>query len=170
MQTSATTRPPARSVETGGGVYAFEPDPRSYRALAANVTRNGFENVHLHNAGVAAETGKRTFFLTPMATHSGLHRSMEDAAPKATEASTVGSMTSGHRVDVIKMDIEGGEPAAFEGMSATLALESDRAAVPRIQPSRAQVGRATTLVRSQAPSSRHSSGSSGLTGAQRSGS
>jgi FkbM family methyltransferase len=111
----------SRAVGHVGSVYAFEPDPRSFRSLCANVEVNGARNVRTFEAAVSARPGSRTLYLSETATHSGLHRSMGDANPTPHPIDTV-ALDDLHiaRVDVVKMDIEGEEPAALDGMRETL--------------------------------------------------
>ena len=116
----------ARQVGATGAVYAFEPDPRTRRALQANVRRNGATNVRVLPFGVSDTAGERPLFLSRTATHTGLHRSMEDATPESIEIELVAidDLDLGP-VDVIKMDIEGEEPAALAGMRGTLGASPD---------------------------------------------
>jgi FkbM family methyltransferase len=51
------TVPLARKVGPSGSVLAFEPQPRVFELLAANVAMNGLDNVRLHNVACAAAPG-----------------------------------------------------------------------------------------------------------------
>jgi FkbM family methyltransferase len=51
------TVPFAKTVSQGGLVLAFEPQPRIFQLLAANVTINGLTNVRLFPAGCSAQPG-----------------------------------------------------------------------------------------------------------------
>lgn len=53
----------SRAVGTEGRVYAFEPDPRSYRCLVANLAANRAQNVRAFEAAVSESTGRRTLYM-----------------------------------------------------------------------------------------------------------
>ena len=89
----------ARQVGPRGRVVAFEPNPESYRALRANVRRNGYaDRVTALPLGVAAwdSAESRTLSLD----------------------STIG----GHSLDVIKLTSAGREVEALRGMRRTIEL------------------------------------------------
>lgn len=111
----------ARAVGDTGAVYAFEPHPRTCASLRANVERNGFENVEVIEAAVSERPTTLQLYMSETATHSGLHRTMADRDPTAVDvpAMAIDDLEL-PRVDLIKMDIEGEEPAALRGLSRTL--------------------------------------------------
>ena len=114
----------SRAVGDGGSVYAFEADPRNISHLHANVQANSSTNIEVLAAAVAAEPGVQVFRMAAKPTHSSLFMSMGNVPVTATvEVATVAIddvLADRPTVDVVKMDIEGGEVAALRGMTATL--------------------------------------------------
>lgn len=111
----------ARSIGPTGHVYAFEPDPRTAPYLRRNVARNAARNVSVIEAAASGRSGEAVFRQSGRASHSGLHHTMSEHAPIAV--SVVTSRVDDHvqgPVDVVKMDIEGEEPAALQGMAGIL--------------------------------------------------
>lgn len=103
-----------------GKVYAFEPDPNNFTLLKKNVELNGFKNVVLINKAVSNQNEEITLYLSDndRGSHSTYKR--QDSKGHITVKAIMGDeffKNNDTRVDVIKMDIEGAEPAAIAGMS-----------------------------------------------------
>jgi FkbM family methyltransferase len=112
----------ARQVGDDGKVYAFEPDPRNYELLSENLRLNQFDSrvIRLPMA-VSDKAGIQRFYL-----HGG-DQSRSSLIPssggdKSTTATSIvlDDIRPKLKVDVIKMDIEGGEVNALRGMRETL--------------------------------------------------
>ena len=113
----------SRAVGDTGAVYAFEADPRNVGHLEANASANACTNIKVLHAAVAAGPGVHTFLMAARPTDSSLFKSMGDMPVVPTEVATIAIddvLADRWTVDVVKMDIEGGEPAALRGMAATL--------------------------------------------------
>ena len=119
----------SRATGDSGTVHAFEADPRNVGHIRANARANSCTNVTVIDAAVAAEPGVQSFNMAIKPTHSSLFLSMEDASVVTeveVQTVTVDDVVGGRgRVDVVKMDIEGGEAAALRGMTATLQASPD---------------------------------------------
>lgn len=119
----------SRAAGNTGAVYAFEADPRNVDHIRANVLASSSTNITVIDAAVGSEPGTQVFNMAAQPTHSSLFMSMEDMPVVATaEVETVAIddvLAGGAPVDVVKMDIEGGEPAALRGMIATLQASPD---------------------------------------------
>lgn len=114
----------SRAVGPEGTVHSFEADPRNLVHLRANTRANGCTNITIVAKAVASGPGVHVFRMAEDPTHSGLFMSMREMPVAATvEVETVAIdeiLVSVPVVDVIKMDIEGGEPAALRGMANAL--------------------------------------------------
>jgi FkbM family methyltransferase len=110
----------SRRTGPGGVVYAFEPDPRSFTALTRNIEANDAPNVRASRLAVSDRRGPRSLHLSEVAGHTSLHRWSAGAA-RTVRVDAVALDDLGLRdVRVVKMDIEGEEPAALRGMRETL--------------------------------------------------
>jgi FkbM family methyltransferase len=113
----------ARCVGAQGKVYAFEPDPGNLALLKKNIAANGYKNVQVETAAVSNENGRVK-----------LHKEKwNDATPSLWKS---GHTTSFIEVDsirldqffdqneiaiqLIKMDIEGAEAKALDGMERVI--------------------------------------------------
>lgn len=114
------------SEETGenGKVIAFEPDATNYSLLLKNLKVNGCTNVMAEQEAVADKTGRLELFLSLRS--NGHHRifAPHDAGKSVGVAAVALDdyfRETKTRVDFIKMDIEGAEPSALNGMRELLA-------------------------------------------------
>ncbi|MGA8153341.1 MAG: FkbM family methyltransferase [Terriglobales bacterium] len=113
----------ARSVGSGGKVFAFEPEPKNYELLCKNVNENGYTNVVTVPSAVSDRGGTNHLFLS--ANNSGAH----NLSKRWQEATFVDVNTVSldeyfcnyeGRIDVLKVDAEGAEELIFDGMSQLL--------------------------------------------------
>lgn len=114
----------AKRVGKKGKVYAFEPSKDNLILLNKNIRINKFNNVILVNKAVANSNKKSKFFINSMST--GMH-SLVDIGYKGKKNIMVDVVSLDNffgnnppPVSVIKMDIEGGEYSALEGMKKIL--------------------------------------------------
>lgn len=111
----------ARLVGPEGKVYAFEPDPTNFALLQKNVEANGYQNVVLVNKALSNKNGKTKLFINPA--NRGDHRvydSGDGRESREIEMVTLDSHLGKKKVNFIKMDIQGAEPLALEGMKKTI--------------------------------------------------
>lgn len=124
----------ARIIKDRGHIYAFEPSPQNVRSLIANIYINEFEDiVEVHREGIADKPGKLTFFLYTKCNLCSFVRRKVEGNIKQTEEITVDVITvdqflGNRKIDYLRMDIEGFEWEAIEGMEKTL---SDKESSPR---------------------------------------
>jgi len=109
----------ARLVGRKGKVYAFEPEPINYSLLLENIELNEYDNVVAVQKAVSNVTEKVRLFLDKKDT--GAHTIYQPGDKR--EFIEVESVTldeffkdKKHPINVIKMDVEGAEMAAFSGM------------------------------------------------------
>jgi FkbM family methyltransferase len=115
----------ARKVGPIGKVYAFEPAPQNYDLLVRNVALNGYQNVVPVQKAISKGQGTARFFLRSDTVGHSLH---SEAVGKGQRTITVEVTTLDYflekegwpLVHLVKMDIEGAEPTALEGMAELL--------------------------------------------------
>jgi FkbM family methyltransferase len=112
----------ARAVGRDGRVVAIEADPSNYALLCANVWQACFGWVDPVCAAAARTTGMTKLWLDA-GNFGGHHAFARDEASKSIEVPAVrldDLLTSDTRIDVVKVDIQGMDHAALEGMTDTL--------------------------------------------------
>ncbi len=104
-----------------GKVISFEPEPENAGYLQQMLTLNQLQNVRLESLGIADR--KSTFRLYLSKENKGDHRlEPSEEARESIEISTVAldQYLHGELPRVIKMDIQGAEGLAIQGMTETL--------------------------------------------------
>jgi FkbM family methyltransferase len=106
-----------------GRIFSFEPEPSNFEFLRRNVELNGFTNITLERLALSSRRETTRLFLN--STNSGGHHLYD--AGEGEESVTVETvrlddyLSDRQRpVHLVKMDIEGFEPFAFEGMKNVL--------------------------------------------------
>ncbi len=100
-----------------GKVFAFEPEPQNYDLLQKNIKANGFTNVVPLRKGVQDKPGTAKFYVHPERSELHSVRKLGKGAKViVTEAGGLDDFMGGQRVDIVKIDVEGGEMAVLEGM------------------------------------------------------
>jgi FkbM family methyltransferase len=105
-----------------GLVVAFEPAPRNYELLLANVWRNGLTNVVCFPWALSDQQGFVDLHLS--ADNSGDHRIFEhgDRSTVRVRTAALDSVDALRPpVDVVKVDVQGAEEAVFRGAERLLA-------------------------------------------------
>ena len=113
----------ARLVGEKGRVFAFEPDPDNFALLKRNVQLNGYRNVILVQKAVSNETRKARLFLRERGKGYQTMIDLHDGRNFIEiEAVRLDDYFAGYQgaVDFIKMDIEGTEVGAIQGMLSLL--------------------------------------------------
>jgi FkbM family methyltransferase len=113
-----------------GKVFAFEPSPSSIKLIKASIKENSFANVIAVETAVSNKTGKAKLYLSPLyiSEHSLLdyHYSSGRSSEKSINVKTITiddyfeKNVGNFKIDFIKMDIEGSESRALEGMKRVL--------------------------------------------------
>ena len=107
-------------------VHAFEPNPAMWLRIDEKISLNRLENVILHRCGLGAKTDQSPLFLGP---ESGEASLLAGASRTSQSTSVPVSIVRGdtyfrqngiRRLDIVKMDIEGFEKHAINGMRASL--------------------------------------------------
>jgi FkbM family methyltransferase len=115
----------ARKFEGNGLVLSFEPQPDTFDLLKKNVERNGFapvvrlEKMALTNAkGQFAFNKEEESMLSSLILDTGAQRRVIWVS--GIRLDDFLTERGQNRVDIIKLDLEGAEPMAFDGMTASL--------------------------------------------------
>ena len=106
-------------VGSSGRVYAFEVDPDNFSYLVRNIEANGCQNVVPVNKAVFNSTGPMSMSQHAEADHHWVSDTAPDGDSSTVEAVRLDDYFADAgwpSVDLVKMDIEGGEMAALEGM------------------------------------------------------
>lgn len=108
-------------VGPGGSVRAFEPDPETRRFLERNVAENGIQDrVRVVSKAVGATEGRLPLFrhAADSGSSSLLRREAGGISPVEVEVTTLDAWAASEGwpgVDLVKIDVEGGEAAVLAG-------------------------------------------------------
>lgn len=113
-----------------GKVLAFEPEENNFSLLTRNISLNKLDNVSVFKVALANKTGEESLYLD---NDNKGHHSLSSQKSKTEKRVLVRTDTldsilekyGSHKVDLIKMDIEGAEFLALEGMAKTLAINPE---------------------------------------------
>lgn len=109
----------AKLVGPEGKVYAFEPDPINFHYLKKNILINNHKNIIPIQKAVSSETEKGRLYLTSSKTHRKIYELEENLPSIEIETIKLDEYIQ-EKIDFIKMDIEGSEGMALEGMTSLL--------------------------------------------------
>lgn len=109
----------AKRVGPGGQIHSFEPLPAMRQRVRDNLTLNAFQNVTLHDVALSNEKGEVTFYEGPRD-----HKGVSSLRPISQAANTLKVqtvpmdeyLTTLPSIKLIKIDVEGAEQLAVEGM------------------------------------------------------
>jgi FkbM family methyltransferase len=122
----------SRLCGASGHVHAFEPVPENVACLLETVRLNGLRNVTVHPLAISDREGGAELKFSGVfdgfacLTQGDHGRSECQRAPRisitvrTSDLDTICSKSGIARVDLIKMDIEGAEMLALQGMTRTL--------------------------------------------------
>lgn len=116
----------ARLVGEKGRVIAFEPDPENFALLRRNVEINSYRTVTLLQKAVSNQTGRTRLYLPARDRATPRPQTIFDLGDgrKSIEVEVVrlDDYFAGHegRIDFIKLDTEGAEFGAIQGMASLL--------------------------------------------------
>ena len=134
----------AKIVGEGGKVFAFEHDPRNLKLLRRNVQENDYKNVIIVDKAVSDVNGSCTLYSSQK--KFGANRIFESKKNQTRDFIPIKSETIClddyfekqnllKKIDFIKIDIEGSEFRAFNGMKKILELNNNLKIFTEIAPS-----------------------------------
>jgi FkbM family methyltransferase len=130
------TRLFSRLAGRDGFVYALEADPENFSLLKKNTLH--LKNAMLLPLAVSNQTGSINFYRSEK---TGCHSTIEDRAQHketitvaSSDLDSILSNRQTEKVDVIKIDIEGGELNALKGMQKTLSTNRGLSLVIEFNP------------------------------------
>ena len=134
----------AKIVGEDGKVFAFEPDPRNLKLLRRNIQENNYKNVIIADKAVSDVNGSCTLYSSQK--KFGANRIFESKKNQTQDFIPIKSETIClddyfekqnllKKIDFIKIDIEGSEFRAFNGMKKILELNNNLKIFTEIAPS-----------------------------------
>lgn len=118
----------ARAAGPHGRVVAVEPHPVSAGLLARNATANGLaERIEVVRAALGPAAGAAAFHLSGGGDTSSLHNRVGEVETIEVDVVAGDDLVGPEAVlDVIKLDLEGGEVGALRGLERTIARSRER--------------------------------------------
>lgn len=117
----------SKLVGDNGKVWAFEPEPRNYSELLKNIALNQLNNVVAAPYAIGNKIQKRElFYSTKWSGECSLveiRQRPRDSIP--VEVITLDHALDGEKIDVIKIDVDGGELMALEGAGEVINRNPD---------------------------------------------
>lgn len=113
----------AIAVAPSGKVYAFEPLERTRKRLKKSIHRNNIGNISVIPEAVGSQSGSAKLIVRGRGSSASIAEKNQDGEIHQVAATTIDDFIMAHkitRVNWIKMDIEGAEPLALEGMRNTI--------------------------------------------------
>ncbi len=126
----------SKLVGNKGKVYAFEPNPNNFAILKKNVELNNCKNVVLVQKAVSNKTGKVNLYFDEEFEISSRTYNPHNKRYKHIEVDSIklDDYFNNTKIDFIKMDIEGSECNAVEGMTNLLNKNKELKIVTELWP------------------------------------
>jgi FkbM family methyltransferase len=116
-----------------GRVWSVEPDDQNVRLLRASIALNGFDDrVEVHHMAASDSDGDVFFSTLGNEANLGARFTAKEEStllnqslggvqkPAKRRARTIDNLMQGQKVDLVKIDVEGYEPAVLAGMESVL--------------------------------------------------
>ncbi|MEM2613326.1 MAG: FkbM family methyltransferase [Nitrososphaerota archaeon] len=130
----------ARLVGKDGKVFAFEPEPTNFKLLKINVLKNGYDNVIFERKAVTHKTNSVKLYVSDKPGNHRIYESTNNPNFLIVDSISLddyfNNLNEKNKINVIKMDIEGAEYAAFKGMTSLLLNNPNVKIVTEFNPER----------------------------------
>jgi FkbM family methyltransferase len=113
----------ARLVGPSGKVIAIEPMPENSAQLSKNVEANGYQNIHIHKVAIGNKDGSALMYIAGKSNWHSMRPNSSSKGEIKVPVCTLDSLLVPYNlpsVDLVRMDLEGYEVTAIEGMKRTL--------------------------------------------------
>jgi len=107
----------ANLVGPEGKVYAFEPDPRNFDLLQRTIKRNSWTHVIAEQKAVSNETGELLLYQHQSWAANAITPTEHVSRVKIQVVTLDDFFPTEHHVNFVKMDMDGSEPLAIQGMT-----------------------------------------------------
>ncbi len=114
----------AGKVGPSGKVFSYEPDPHNFALLKKNIDANNFRQAMAIPLALSDQAGTRELFFGDNQCTLSFADKRGAGRSETVQTDTLDNSLKAFgspRIDIIKMDIEGAEPIALEGMKETIA-------------------------------------------------
>ncbi len=116
----------ATQVGPSGQVYAFEPQPNTFKMLKQNITMNGFQNIHPHNMAVGSHPESTTIYDSLGNRGSASLLKSENSSDQSSDVDVIPlddviQEKKIERIKMMKIDVEGWELEVLKGAKHLLA-------------------------------------------------
>ena len=141
----------AQELAGRGRVVCVEPAPDNVRWIRKSVDRNGYRNVEVVEAALTDHEGDATLHLGPLSgwhslAEAAVERSVGDITVPATTLDRLLADLAIERVDVLKIDVEGGEGEVLGGASQLLSADTPLTILFDLHPRYADVAACLALL------------------------
>lgn len=113
----------AKMICPSARIIAFEPDRETYLLSLENIRINNFEHVVCHNVALADHEGAETLFKSSLSGSPGMSLVQSDQPIQESVNTKKLSMFVNEPVDLLKVDVEGSEPAILNDLVETGKIE-----------------------------------------------
>lgn len=124
----------ANLVGPKGKVYAFEPDPRNFHLLQRTIERNGWTHVIAEQKAVSNKAGEFLLYQTWGGTGNSLTPVEHNSTVRVHVVTLDDFLSDEHHIDFIKMDMDGSEPLAIQGMAQLIRRSPNLRVLAEYQP------------------------------------
>jgi len=124
----------ANLVGPKGKVYAFEPDPRNFHLLQRTIKRNGWAHVFAEQKAVSNKIGEFLLYQTPCWAANALTPGEHVSTVKVDVITLDDFLCDEHNVSFVKMDMDGSEPLAIQGMAQLIQRSPNIRVLAEYQP------------------------------------